>query len=410
MKNILLGITGGIAAYKSPDLVRRLRARGMSVKVVLTESAKEFVTETTLQAVSSNSVRSSLWDKEAEAAMSHIELARWADCILISPTTANFMAKLVQGSAEDLLTTLCLATKSPIVIAPAMNHVMWDNISVQENKKTLQKRGVQVIGPEFGEQACGEIGFGRMPEPLAIVDFLFNQVIDIDSPLKGKKIMITAGPTREAIDPVRYISNRSSGKMGYALASEFIEKGADVLLVTGPTNLTVPKRITSIAVESAKEMHKAVHDNIVGVDIFVSSAAVSDYQTENTCKKKIKKKDEKLTLNLVKSPDILASVSNMKQSPFSVGFAAETENLKEYALDKLNQKSLDLIIANEVGPHKGFDQDENAVHVFWKHGEKVFEKLQKRKLAKHLVELIAARFLNKDQESDSTLSNVTSIR
>jgi phosphopantothenoylcysteine decarboxylase/phosphopantothenate--cysteine ligase len=268
---------------------------------------------------------------------------------------------------------------------------------------------VQVIDPEFGEQACGEIGFGRMPEPLAIVDFLFNQVIDIDAPLKGKKIMITAGPTREAIDPVRYISNRSSGKMGYALASEFIEKGADVLLVTGPTNLTAPKRITSIAVESAKEMHKAVHDNIVGVDIFVSSAAVSDYQTENTCKKKIKKKDEKLTLNLVKSPDILASVSNMKQSPFSVGFAAETENLKEYALDKLNQKSLDLIIANEVGPHKGFDQDENAVHVFWKHGEKVFEKLQKRKLANHLVELIAERFLNKDQESDSTLSNVTSI-
>ncbi|MEC7859999.1 MAG: bifunctional phosphopantothenoylcysteine decarboxylase/phosphopantothenate--cysteine ligase CoaBC, partial [Pseudomonadota bacterium] len=307
-------------------------------------------------------------------------------------------------------TTLCLATKSPIVIAPAMNHVMWDNISVQENKKTLQKRGVQVIDPEFGEQACGEIGFGRMPEPLAIVDFLFNQVIDIDAPLKGKKIMITAGPTREAIDPVRYISNRSSGKMGYALASEFIEKGADVLLVTGPTNLTVPKRITSIAVESAKEMHKAVHDNIVGVDIFVSSAAVSDYRTENTYKKKIKKKNEKLTLNLVKSPDILASVSNMKQSPFSVGFAAETENLKEYALDKLNQKSLDLIIANEVGPHKGFDQDENAVHVFWKHGEKVFEKLQKRKLAKHLVELIAERFLNKDQESDSTLSNVTSIR
>ncbi len=410
MKNILLGITGGIAAYKSPDLVRRLRARGMSVKVVLTESAKEFVTETTLQAVSSNSVRSSLWDKEAEAAMSHIELARWADCILIAPTTANFMAKLVQGSAEDLLTTLCLATKSPIVIAPAMNHVMWNNISVQENKKTLQKRGVQVIDPEFGEQACGEIGFGRMPEPLTIVDFLFNQVIDIDAPLKGKKIMITAGPTREAIDPVRYISNRSSGKMGYALASEFIEKGADVLLVSGPTNLTLPKRITSIAVESAKEMHKAVHDNIVGVDIFVSSAAVSDYQTENTYKKKIKKKDEKLTLNLVKSPDILASVSNMKQSPFSVGFAAETENLKEYALDKLNQKSLDLIIANEVGPHKGFDQDENAVHVFWKHGEKVFEKLQKRKLANHLVELIAERFLNKDQESDSTLSNVTSIR
>ena len=410
MKNILLGVTGSIAAYKSPELVRQLRAHGFSIKVVLTESAKEFVTETTLQAVSLNPVRSNLWDKEAEAVMTHIELARWADYVLIAPTTANVMAKIARGSANDLLTTLCLATKAKIVISPAMNHIMWGNSAVQENRNILLNRGIVIIEPEIGDQACGETGIGRMPEPEFIVETLINKVMNIDRPLIGMKVLITAGPTRESIDPIRYITNRSSGKMGYALASEFRAAGAEVHLVSGPTNLPKPQHMTLTYTETADDMLKTVHNNINDVDIFVSAAAVVDYRPAVFHKNKIKKLKNDLIIELVKSEDVLASVSELKIAPFTVGFAAETHRLKEYALKKLNDKSLDMIIANKVGPNDGFDQDDNAVNVFWGTSEKIFKKMAKDILAKKLVLLIAEKFQIKFEQKNKKSSNITSIR
>lgn len=409
MKNILLGITGSIAAYKTPELIRSFRANGMSVRVVLSESAKKFVTKTTLQAVSSNEVRSSLWDEKAEAAMSHIELARWADCILVAPTTANFMSKLVYGSAEDLLTTLCVASEAPIIISPAMNSVMWANKAVEENKKILNERGVGIIEPEYGDQACGEIGKGRMPEPDVILDYIENKY-SLSSPLRSKKILITAGPTREAIDPIRYISNRSSGKMGYAMASAFSSFGCDVTLISGPSHLPAPDGVKMVKVESTQEMFEAVHNNLPKVEIFISAAAVSDYQCDNLSKQKIKKQAETLSLKLTKSPDILSSVTEQKKPPFTVGFAAETENLKKYAKEKLRLKSLDMIIANKVGKNLGFDVDENAVSVFWNGGEKRFKKKRKTILAQQLVELITERFCLKLDNSKMKTSNVMSIR
>ena len=409
MKNILLGITGSIAAYKTPELIRSFRANGMSVRVVLSESAKKFVTKTTLQAVSSNEVRSSLWDEKAEAAMSHIELARWADCILVAPTTANFMSKLVYGSAEDLLTTLCVASEAPIIISPAMNSVMWANKAVEENKKILNERGVGIIEPEYGDQACGEIGKGRMPEPDVILDYIENKY-SLSSPLRSKKILITAGPTREAIDPIRYISNRSSGKMGYAMASAFSYFGCDVTLISGPSHLPAPDGVKMVKVESTQEMFEAVHNNLPKVEIFISAAAVSDYQCDNLLSQKIKKQGETLSLKLTKSPDILSSVAEQKKPPFTVGFAAETENLKKYAKEKLRLKSLDMIIANKVGKNLGFDVDENAVSVFWNGGEKRFKKKRKTILAQQLVELITERFCLKLDNSKMKTSNVMSIR
>ena len=410
MKKIIHGVTGSIAAYKSPELVRQLRAHGFSIKVVLTESAKEFVTETTLQAVSLNPVRSNLWDKEAEAVMTHIELARWADYVLIAPTTANVMAKIAQGSANDLLTTLCLATKAKIVISPAMNHIMWGNSAVQENRNILLNRGIVIIEPEIGDQACGETGIGRMPEPEFIVETLINKVMNIDRPLIGMKVLITAGPTRESIDPIRYITNRSSGKMGYALASEFRAAGAEVHLVSGPTNLPKPQHMTLTYTETADDMLKTVHNNINDVDIFVSAAAVVDYRPAVFHKNKIKKLKNDLIIELVKSEDVLASVSELKLAPFTVGFAAETHRLKEYALKKLNDKSLDMIIANKVGPNDGFDQDDNAVNVFWGTSEKIFKKMAKDILAKKLVLLIAEKFQIKFEQKNKKSSNITSIR
>ena len=410
MKNILLGVTGSIAAYKSPELVRQLRAHGFSIKVVLTESTKEFVTETTLQAVSLNPVRSNLWDKEAEAVMTHIELARWADYVLIAPTTANVMAKIARGSANDLLTTLCLATKAKIVISPAMNHIMWGNSAVQENRNILLNRGIVIIEPEIGDQACGETGIGRMPEPEFIVETLINKVMNIDRPLIGMKVLITAGPTRESIDPIRYITNRSSGKMGYALASEFRAAGAEVHLVSGPTNLPKPQHMTLTYTETADDMLKTVHNNINDVDIFVSAAAVVDYRPAVFHKNKIKKLKNDLIIELVKSEDVLASVSELKIAPSTVGFAAETHRLKEYALKKLNDKSLDMIIANKVGPNDGFDQDDNAVNVFWGTSEKIFKKMAKDILAKKLVLLIAEKFQIKFEQKNKKSSNITSIR
>ena len=316
MKNILLGVTGSIAAYKSPELVRQLRAHGFSIKVVLTESAKEFVTETTLQAVSLNPVRSNLWDKEAEAVMTHIELARWADYVLIAPTTANVMAKIAQGSADDLLTTLCLATKAKIVISPAMNHVMWGNSAVQENRNILLNRGIVIIDPETGDQACGETGIGRMPEPEFIVESLINKVMNIDRPLIGMKVLITAGPTREAIDPIRYITNRSSGKMGYALASEFRAAGAEVHLVSGPTNLPKPDSIWHLPIQKPLMICSKLCTTTSMMWIYLwAAAAVADYRPAvSFIRTKLKKLKNDLIIELVKSEDVLASVSEVRNS------------------------------------------------------------------------------------------------
>jgi len=408
MKNILLGVTGSIAAYKSPEIVRNLRSEGFSVRVVLSESAKEFVTETTLQAVSSYPVRSSLWDAEAEAAMSHIELARWADCILIAPATANFLSQLSYGSANDLLTTLCLATRSKIFVSPAMNSVMWENKAVQENRATLVSRGINIIEPDYGDQACGEVGVGRMPNPDVIAGIIKENFSENPSPLQGKKVLITAGPTREPIDPIRFISNRSSGKMGYALASAFNAAGCNVRIISGPSSLPFPDACDVVKIETAQEMYHEVHKSLKGIDIFVSAAAVSDYSSEKVDEHKIKKNDEKMSLRLIKSPDILSSVTSLRSHPFCVGFAAETDNIEVYAKEKLIKKELDMIIANKVGSNLGFDSDENSVLVLWNGGSKRYKKQLKISLAKQLVQLISKRYMT-NSEINKKPSNVSSI-
>ena len=408
MKNILLGVTGSIAAYKSPEIVRNLRSEGFSVRVVLSESAKEFVTETTLQAVSSYPVRSSLWDAEAEAAMSHIELARWADCILIAPATANFLSQLSYGSANDLLTTLCLATRSKIFVSPAMNSVMWENKAVQENRATLVSRGINIIEPDYGDQACGEVGVGRMPNPDIIAGIIKENFSENPSPLQGKKVLITAGPTREPIDPIRFISNRSSGKMGYALASAFNAAGCNVRIISGPSSLPFPDACDVVKIETAQEMYHEVHKSLKDIDIFVSAAAVSDYSSEKVDEHKIKKNDQKMSLHLIKSPDILSSVTSLRSHPFCVGFAAETDNIEVYAKEKLIKKELDMIIANKVGSNLGFDSDENSVLVLWNGGSKRYKKQLKISLAKQLVQLISKRYTT-NSEINKKPSNVSSI-
>ncbi len=394
-QNIILGITGGIAAYKTPELVRRLRDRGAEVQIVITRSAREFVTETTLQAVSGRPVRANLWDKDAEAAMGHIELARWADKVLIAPATAEIMSRLASGGASDLLTTLCLATEAPVAIAPAMNHVMWANAAVQENRQVLEERGIGILGPVVGDQACGESGPGRMLEPDDIVAALTAPAVvpDIQAPpLTGRTVMITAGPTREALDPVRFISNRSSGKMGYALAAAARDAGAEVILVSGPVVIDRPVGVESIDVESASEMFAAVHERINDVDIFIGAAAVADYHAAEIKPAKIKKGDDTMSLDLIRNPDILASVSILASRPFTVGFAAETENLREFALGKLEKKNLDMIVANLVGNGRGFDTDRNAVEAFWQDGERTFPENSKKELASELLALIVTRY------------------
>ena len=408
MKNILLGVTGSIAAYKSPEIVRNLRSEGFSVRVVLSESAKEFVTETTLQAVSSYPVRSSLWDAEAEAAMSHIELARWADCILIAPATANFLSQLSYGSANDLLTTLCLATRSKIFVSPAMNSVMWENKAVQENKATLVSRGINIIEPDYGDQACGEVGVGRMPNPDVIAGIIKENFSENSSLLQGKRVLITAGPTREPIDPIRFISNRSSGKMGYALASAFNAAGCNVRIISGPSSLPFPDACDVVKIETAQEMYHEVHKSLKDIDIFVSAAAVSDYSSEKVDEHKIKKNDQKMSLHLIKSPDILSSVTSLRSHPFCVGFAAETNNIQVYAKEKLIKKELDMIIANKVGSNLGFDSDENSVLVLWNGGSKRYNKQLKISLAKQLVQLISKRYMT-NSEINKKPSNVSSI-
>ena len=393
--NVVLGITGGIAAYKTPELVRRLRDRGAEVQIVMTASAEEFVTPTALQAVSGRPIRTNLWDKEAEASMSHIELARWADIVLIAPATAEIMARLAGGAAPDLLTTLCLATEAPLAIAPAMNRVMWSNPAVQANRKTLEERGVRILGPGDGSQACGETGAGRMLDPDVIAEIVCDSqdaTISGGQALQGKAVLITAGPTREAIDPVRYISNHSSGKMGYAMAAAAFEQGAKVIIVSGPVSIAVPRGVDVHNVRTAEEMYRETHDHIDGVDIFIAAAAVSDYRPVNVRDQKIKKDADSMRIDLVRSPDILASVAQLEGAPFTVGFAAETEKVREYALGKLDKKKLDMIVANRVGEDCGFGYDDNAVEVFWNGGEQAFGKTSKIELARQIVILIAARY------------------
>ncbi|HUG72374.1 MAG TPA: bifunctional phosphopantothenoylcysteine decarboxylase/phosphopantothenate--cysteine ligase CoaBC [Steroidobacteraceae bacterium] len=390
-KRILLGVTGGIAAYKSPDVVRRLIERGAEVQVVMTAGAREFVQPLTFQAVSGREVRSDLWDESAERAMSHIELARWADLVLIAPATADFLAQLAHGRADNLLNTVCLATSAPLAVAPAMNRVMWANAATQANVATLRARGVQVFGPDSGSQACGEVGEGRMMEPAEIAANAFA-VLPTEGPLKGRKVLITAGPTRERIDPVRFISNRSSGKMGYAVAQAAREQGAEVVLVSGPVNLAAPAGVRRIGVESAADMHAAVMAEVAGTDIFIGTAAVADYRPVNPSDTKIKKVSDRLEVSMERTIDILAAVAQLPGRPYTVGFAAETNDVEAHAVQKLDRKRLDLIAANEVGDAKCFEQDDNALTLFWPGGGRLeLGAGAKTELARKLVEVIAAR-------------------
>jgi phosphopantothenoylcysteine decarboxylase/phosphopantothenate--cysteine ligase len=390
-KRVLLGVTGGIAAYKSPDLVRRLREQGAEVQVVLTAGAREFVTPMTFQAVSGREVRSDLWDPEAEKAMSHIELARWAELVIIAPATADFLARLATGQADDLLTTLCLATTAPIALAPAMTRVMWANPATQANVATLQSRGVHIWGPGEGDQACGEVGAGRMLEPTSLAA-LATSAIAPSGPLAGKRVLLTAGPTRERIDPVRFISNRSSGKMGFAVAAAAREAGADVTIVCGPVAIATPPGVKRIDVESAADMLNAVMKNIDGVDIFVATAAVADYRPASPVECKIKKTSESMDLKMERTIDILATVAARASRPFVVGFAAETDSVEQYARQKLLKKNLDMIAANEVGHDKVFEKDDNALLVLWRDGRRELPHAPKVALARDLVALIAERY------------------
>lgn len=390
-KNVLLGIGGGIAAYKSADLVRRLKERGFDVRVVMSQSAMEFITPLTLQALSGHPVSSSLLDPAAEAAMGHIELARWADLVIIAPATANILARINAGMADELITTTCLATEAPIALCPAMNQQMYRNVATQANLTSLVSRGFTLWGPANGTQACGEVGLGRMLEPLEIAELakqFFASPLE-PKPLAGQSVLITAGPTREAIDPVRYISNHSSGKMGFALAKAAADMGATVTLVSGPVNLTTPEGVNRIDVESAKNMLDAVMEHIDKKDIFIGCAAVADYHVSDIATSKIKKSAEKMQLALVRNPDILATVANLANRPFVVGFAAETHDVEIYARDKLKRKNLDMIAANDVSiTGLGFNANANALRVFWPQGSQDLPATDKFTLAQQLLSLI----------------------
>jgi phosphopantothenoylcysteine decarboxylase / phosphopantothenate---cysteine ligase len=387
-KRILLGVTGGIAAYKSPDLVRRLRERGAEVQVAMTAAALKFVTPTTFQAVSGRPVRSDLWDAAAEAAMGHIELARWAELVAVAPASADFLARLATGQADDLLATLCLATEAPIAVAPAMNHLMWANAATRANVATLVQRGVHVLGPAAGDQACGEVGEGRMLEPLDLAERLGALLPDAGV-LRGRRVLVTAGPTRERIDPVRFISNRSSGKMGFAVAQAAREAGAAVVLVAGPVSLPTPGGVTRIDVESAAEMMAAVLHEVPGTDVFISTAAVADYRPARAAPQKIKKGAENLELSMERTDDVLATVAAKAERPFMVGFAAETEAVEQNARAKMLKKNLDMIAANEVGHDKAFDSDDNQLVVLSRSARHELGRADKLTLARALVTLIA---------------------
>jgi phosphopantothenoylcysteine decarboxylase/phosphopantothenate--cysteine ligase len=387
---ILLGVTGGIAAYKSPDLVRRLIERGADVQVVMTSAAQRFVSPMSFQAVSGRPTRSDLWDGTAEAAMGHIELARWAQLVLIAPASADFIARMAGGRADDLLATLCLATEAPIVLAPAMNRVMWTNKATQANVETLISRGIRILGPASGNQACGEVGPGRMWEPAKLAESLLEPPANAGL-LAGLNVLITAGPTRERIDPVRYLTNRSSGKMGFAVAAAAREAGAHVTIVSGPVQLQTPVGVTRINVESARDMYAAVHRQVSDADVFIAAAAVADFQPVSVAKQKIKKQGLMVKLDLEPAPDIVKSVADMAKRPFVVGFAAETNDVEDNARSKLKRKKLDMIAANQVGEGIAFDCDDNALTVIWPGGKVEVARGPKIDVARQLIALIAQR-------------------
>ncbi|MBA6413581.1 bifunctional phosphopantothenoylcysteine decarboxylase/phosphopantothenate--cysteine ligase CoaBC [Parahaliea sp. F7430] len=389
-RNILLGISGGIAAYKSAELVRQLKTLGAQVRVVMTRGAQEFITPLTLQALSGNPVHCELLDAEAELGMGHIELARWADLLLIAPATADLLSRLATGRADDLLSTVALATPAPLMLAPAMNQQMWRDQATQDNVRLLEERGITLVGPAAGEQACGDVGPGRMAEPPLIAEraaALFGSNL-----LGGKRVIITAGPTREALDPVRYLSNHSSGKMGFALARAAAEAGALTSLIAGPVSLETPPHVTRVNVESARDMLAACQERVAECDIFIACAAVADYRPANIAEQKIKKGGEQAQLELLRNPDIVATIAASEVPPFTVGFAAETQDLLAYARDKLQRKKLDMIVANDVSTKGlGFGSDDNEVTVVWDSGQQVLPRATKLALAQQIIKLIASR-------------------
>ncbi|SFN63814.1 phosphopantothenoylcysteine decarboxylase / phosphopantothenate--cysteine ligase [Dokdonella immobilis] len=384
---VLLGVTGGIAAYKAAELVRRLRDAGAEVRVVLTENASRFVTAMTFQALSGNPVRSSLWDEGAEAAMGHIELARWADEILVAPASADTIARLAQGRADDLLSTLVLASSAPLSVAPAMNQQMWAQPATRANIDLLRQRGVRVLGPASGSQACGDVGEGRLLEPGELVEAMLKA--RGPRSLDGLSVLVSAGPTYEDIDPVRFIGNRSSGRMGFAVAAAAVQAGARVRLVAGPVALATPAGVERIDVRSARQMRDAVVASAADSDIFISAAAVGDYRPQAVSPAKLKKSGKALALELVQNPDILAELAAQAAHPFLVGFAAETNDLEHYAREKLERKGLDLIAANRVGEELGFECSENALLLLWPGGREELGMAEKGVLAKALIERVA---------------------
>ena len=389
-QRILLGVTGGIAAYKAAALVRELKKAGADVQVVMTDAARAFVTPLTFQALSGRPVRHALLDPAEESGLDHIGLARWAELVLIAPATADFLARLAAGLAGDLLSTLCLATTAPIAVAPAMNHRMWEAAATQANVAVLRGRGVHLLGPAEGDQACGESGAGRMLEPEVIAAWVADR--QAPRPLAGRKVLVTAGPTREPLDPVRYLSNRSSGKMGYAVAAAAARAGARVVLVSGPVGLAAPEGVEQVSVETAEEMLRAVQRHAGGADVFVAAAAVADYRPREPSPRKVKRSAALLNLALEPTPDVLGWVAGLPRRPFLVGFAAETEDLETNARRKLERKGLDLVAANRVGvPGTGFDADENELDVYWEGGSRRLARAPKTVLGRELVALIGER-------------------
>ncbi len=387
-RNVLLGVSGGIAAYKSAELVRQLQELGAEVRVIMTRGAREFITPLTLQALSGKPVHTELLDEQAEQGMGHIELARWADLLLLAPATADLMARLAAGRADDLLTTVALATPAPVLLAPAMNQQMWRDAATAANAATLRDRGVHFIGPAEGIQACGDTGPGRMEQPDQIASAaaaLFESGL-----LAGKRVVITAGPTREALDPVRFISNHSSGKMGYALAAAAVAAGARTTLISGPVTLPVPDHVAFHPVESARDMLAACLDQVAECDIFIACAAVADYRPAQVQGQKIKKGPEEVTLPLVRNPDIIATIAAVEKPPFTVGFAAETQDVLAYARDKMQRKNLDMIVANDVSEQGiGFNSEENAVTILHESGQRTLARATKFNIAREILEEIA---------------------
>ena len=389
-KKIVLGVTGSIAAYKAADLVRLLIKEGAEVKVVMTQAASEFITPLTMQTLSGSPVAMTLLDADEESTMGHIQLARWADWVLIAPASANTLAGLAHGRTEDLLTALCLATTAPIAVAPAMNNKMWSNEATQNNLATIADRGVLVLGPASGEQACGEHGEGRLLEPEQLITELLHLILP--TKLSGKRVVVTAGPTHEPIDPVRFIGNRSSGKMGFAIATAAAQAGAEVILITGPVALATPPEVQRVDVETAQQMFEAI-EKIEQIDIFIGCAAVADYRPEQYSESKLKKAVEtQRAIQVTENKDIIAAVAQRQVKPFIVGFAAETDDIINYAKDKMERKQLDMIAANLVGKGLGFGVDTNTLHVFWQQGEALLPLALKSHLARDLMRLIIDRY------------------